>query len=104
MQIGRGRSHGWDVRGAQGRNESGRGRITARSVTNQRIDRLILGPTCESDHSVIVVGLRVRVESKIRVQLDDGISVPLDLSVHRSAGGNWDGELADTSGNVKGLR
>jgi len=85
------------------RNDSGRGSTIDRSLLHRWNNRLVLIPACESDQSVVVVCLRIGVESKIRVQLDDGISVPLDLSVHRPASRNRDGELADTRGDVKGL-
>ena len=64
---------------------------------------MILTPYRESDESVIVVGLRVGIESEVRVQLDYGVSVPLDLSVHRSASSNRNAELGDASGDIKGL-
>lgn len=100
---GRRRGRDWDVRDARGRNDAGRGRVITRSL-HRRTDWLILVPTRESDKSVIVVGLRVSVESKLGVQLYNGIPVPLDLSVNRSAGGKRDAELCDTSGDVIGLR
>ena len=64
---------------------------------------MILIPSGESNDSVVVVSLRVRVEIEIRVQLDNSTSVPLDFSVHRSAGGDRDAELADPSRDIKGL-
>ena len=64
---------------------------------------MILIPSSERNNSVVVVSFRVGVEIEIRVQLDNGISVPLDFSVHRSASGNRDAEFADPSRDVKGL-
>ena len=95
----RGESRDRDTRDAGRGNNGGRGRSIARGPIHRRSVS-----NRKSGHSVVVVGLRVGVESEIRVQLDDSVSIPLDLSVHRSAGGNRDGELADTSGDVESLR
>ena len=67
-------------------------------------DREVLVPNRESNQNVVIVGLRIRVEIEIGVQLDNGVSIPLDLSVHCSAGGNGDAELGDASQDIEGRR
>ena len=64
---------------------------------------MVLIPTSENRQSVVVVRLRVGVKVEIGVQLDDSVSVPLNLSVHCSASRNRDRKLADTSGDIEGL-
>lgn len=70
---------------------------------HRRIIRLILVPDREGDQSVVVVVFRVGVESELRVQLDYGVSVPLNLSVHSSTGRNGNSELGETSRDINGL-
>ena len=60
--------------------------------------------TSKSNHSIVIVGRRIRVESELRVTFDNGISASLDLAVHSSASGNRHTELGDTRRNVEGLR
>lgn len=84
-------SRNWGIGGS----DNGRG--------TRLINRLNIIPTSESHQSIVVVCLRVGIEIEIRVQLDDGVSVSLDFSVHRSASRNRNRELADASRNIEGL-
>jgi len=88
-------------RGNRSRNNARRGSAKGRGPLHRR--NPIPPGNSKSDQGVVVVGLRVRVEIELGVQLDDGISVPLDFPVHGSASRNRDGELADTGGDIKGL-